>query len=146
MSAHEIALGLAFLESTLSADSTLAGYAPGGVKRAFAPPGTPTPYVIIGFQAGSDAVTMNGVRMLVDATFQAKAVGPVNQLTAITNAAAQIDALLGGEDGLRNQTTPGGYIHAVWRQAPLWVDEGPINTVVWSNAGGLHRMQIEQSS
>ncbi len=146
MSAHEIALGLTFLNNLLANDSTLSGLAPGGVYRSLADPDAATPYVVFNFQAGSDAGTMNGVRMLVEATFQVRAAGPASQTAAIAQAAAQIDALLGGEQGLRNQMTIGGYIHAVWRESPLWVDEPPINAVVWSNAGGLYRMQLEQSS
>jgi hypothetical protein len=146
MSAHEIALGLAFLDNLLASDSTLAALAPGGVHRALADPGDATPYVIFGYQAGSDSVTMNGVRMLVEATFQVKAAGPANQTAEIAAAAAQIDVLLGGGEGLRDQTITSGYIHAIWRQSPLWVDEPPVNAIVWSNAGGLYRMQIQQAS
>lgn len=92
---HEIMYGYQWLEATLSADSTLAGYAPGGVWRALAPPSSLAPYVIVAFHAGTDSVTMNGFRMLDDLVFQVKAVGPASETAQITSAAGRIDALIG---------------------------------------------------
>ena len=143
---HEIDMALAFLYATLSTDSTLAGLAPGGVHRSVATDGTMAPYVIFGFQAGSDVSTMNGVRMIVDGTFQIKAVGPANMSVQIAEAAEQIDELFGGEQGLRNQAVTNGWIYAVWRQSPIYVDEPPVNAQVWTSVGGLYRIQLSSTS
>lgn len=150
MSAHEIALGLQFLTSTLSGDSALMALIPGGIKRGYAPPGTATPYLIIGHQGGADTTTANGVRLMDDLIFQAKAVGPASVTDALAQAASRVDVLLGGtSDGpVRNvaivtSAVTIGWLLACWRESPLFVDE-LVEGVQWSNAGGLYRMQLEQ--
>lgn len=144
MSSHEVMLGFQFLSSTLGGDSTLAGYAPGGVWRALAPPSSEAPYVIMAFQAGSDIVTMNGVRLIVEATFQAKAVGPASETATIVNAAERIDVLLGGIQGMRDIAVTGGEILSCYRQSPLQVSE-LVAGELWESIGGLYRLQIESS-
>src|SRR5690242_12798246 len=119
MSAHEIAAGFTWLYNTLSSDAALMSVAPGGVWRSLAKPGTATPYIITAFQAGSDSTTMNAFRMLVDALFQVKAVGPGLDIGSITAAAARIDALIGSPPA--SGTTQGGNIAASYRQSPLEV-------------------------
>lgn len=141
MSAHEIAAGFAWLYSTLSSDIALMSVAPGGVWRSLAEPESATPYVIMSYQAGSDSTTMNAFRLLVDALFQVKAVGPALEIASIAVAAARIDALLGCPPGAG--TTQGGYIAASYRQSPLEVDE-LVSGELWTNMGGLYRLQIQQ--
>lgn len=146
MSAHEIALGFEWLYSTLSADTTLAGFAPGGVWRALAPPGTATPFVVLVHQAGTDAVTMNGFRMLDDLLFQVKAVGPANITATVASAAERIDILLGGPPGTPASGATAdnlGQVLACYRQSPLQLDE-LVSGELWTNMGGLYRMIIEQ--
>lgn len=138
-------MALQWLESTLLADNTLVALAPGGVKRAYAPPETPTPYIIIGTQSSTDSLTMNAVRVLNQSLFQVKAVGPAKNTQAIVDAEAQMDTVLGGIEGLRNQTTAGGYIHACYRENPLEMDE-LVNGKRWTNLGGLYTIQLQQSS
>lgn len=145
MSANEIGLGLTFLQSTLGNDTTLSGYAPGGVHRALAPPGTTTPFVIHGFQAGSDTVTMNGVRLFVPPLFLVKVVGPSSITETLITAANQVDSLLGGIQGLRNIAITGGEILACYRETPLQLDE-LVNGELFSNFGGLYRLIIQASS
>src|SRR6478609_406498 len=94
MSVNEAIAGFEFIYATLSGDSTLTGYAPGGVNRAMAPPGTATPFIVMAHQAGRDVVTMNAFRMMTDQLFQVKCVGPANNMAGIANAAARMDALL----------------------------------------------------
>src|SRR5579885_931599 len=113
MSTHETALVYSWLYSTLSGDSTLSGYAPGGVWRGMAPPQTATPFVIISLQSGSDVVTMNGYRMIVDVLYQVKAVGPVSNTAGIVSAASRIDDLL----KLTTGTVAGGAILSCYRQS-----------------------------
>lgn len=150
MSAHEIALGLRFLYSTLTADSTLTALVPGGINRDFAEPGTIPPYVIFGHQAGSDVTTANGVRLMDDLLFQVKAVGPASITDTLVAAAERLDELLGGTDDgpvrnvaiVKNAATI-GWVLACWRESPLMVPELP-EGVHWSNIGGLYRMQLQQ--
>src|SRR5437879_314249 len=119
MSAHEIDAGFQWIYATLSGDGTLSGYAPGGVFRSLAPPGTVTPYIIMAYQGGSDVVTMNGVRLIVDAVFQVKAVGPANTTANIASAAERIDQLIGSPPTAG--TTPDGLgaILSSYRQSPI---------------------------
>ena len=96
---HEGAYGLQWLKSTLAGDSTLTGYAPGGVYRGVAPPGVLTPFVIISLQAGIDVLTVNAYRLMSQPLYQVKAVGPASVTATIVAAASQIDALLGRSSG-----------------------------------------------
>lgn len=150
MSSHEVLLAYAWLQTTLQGDATLLGYAPGGVFRSLADPNVSAPYVIVSFQAGSDSVTMNGFRVLTQATYQVKAVGPAKNTVALANASARIDALLGGPPSF----PPGGiaivvnavsvgWLYACYRDAPLSVDE-LVSGELWSNFGGLYRLQVGQ--
>lgn len=149
MSAHEIALGLQFLYDTFTGDSALMVLAPGGVKRGYAPPETATPYIIIAHQAGGDVTTMNGVRLMDDLLYQAKAVGPADISDQLASAAARIDDLCGGTDAgpasgpIVVSSVTVGQMLALYRQSPLFVDE-LVNGVVWSNVGGLYRAEIQQ--
>lgn len=141
----EVVAGLEFLYSTLHSDSALIALAPGDVSRGMAPPGTATPYVIIGFQAGSNSLTVTGVRPMVSALYQCKAVGPASNTVAIAQAAAEIDAALGGKDGLRNISTANGFIADCHQETPLLYDDPtPINGEQWTNIGGLYRLWIQQ--
>lgn len=145
MSANEILLGFSFLYSTLNGDLSLSGYAPGGIYRSLAPPNTTTPFVVYSFQSGSDSVTMNGFRMVVECSFLVKAVGPAKSMAAIANASARIDVLLGGPPGTPVSGNPtGGKVLSCYRQAPFHLDE-LINADLWSNSGGSYRLIIEQS-
>lgn len=148
MSLHETAAGFEWLYSVLSADSTLAAKAPGGVWRALAPPTTVTPFVIMSFQAGTDVTTMNGFRQFVEGLYQVKAVGPAADVADVVSAAEQIDLLLGGPPGIPAAGTTAdnlAVVLACYRQSPLEIDE-IINGELWTNLGGLYRLQIEQKN
>ena len=94
---HEAAYGLQWLFATLSADSTLAGFAPGGIWRGMAPPTTVPPFVIVQHQAASDVLTLNAFRIMSNALFQVKAVGPgsASMIGNLVSAASRIDQLIG---------------------------------------------------
>jgi hypothetical protein len=139
--AHETGLGLLWLMGVLSADSTLAGYAPGGVARAMAPASTATPFVIVGYQAGHDVTTANAVRIMADVIYQVRASGPASQTAAIVNAAGRIDTLI---DSKKNQTVTGGLVLSSSRDEPLEYDE-LVAGAQWSNFGGLYRLIIRSN-
>jgi hypothetical protein len=138
--ANEVALGLLWLQSVLSSDATLSGLAPGGVYRAMAPPNTSPIYVIVAYQAGTDALTLNAYRMLSNLIYQVKAVGPVSSTAAIVAASKQIDVLLGGPT---SGSVSGGYISACYRDGSLQIDELRASGEQWSNFGGLYRLQVQ---
>lgn len=143
MSVNEAVAGLEFLYATLSADATLASYAPGGVWRGLAPDATPTPFVVIAFQSAMDTTTMNEFRILSRILYQVKAVGPASQTAQIASAAARIDDLIGKP--AVSGTVSGGYIGASYRQSPLFLDQD-VNGEVWSDIGGLYRLEIQATS
>lgn len=139
----ETELGFMFLDSVLSPDSTLAGYAPGGVSRGFAPPGNAVPYVIMSLQSpGADSQTITGFRLLTNPLYFIRATGPASMTQQIANASTQINVLLGGKDGLRNQSIAGGFIASCIRQSPFQQDTIE-NGEDWVIFGGLWRLQIE---
>lgn len=140
MSVAEVVVGFSWLFTVLSADSALTGFAPGGIRRALAPPGTATPFVIMIYQAGSDIITMNGYRLLVDCLFQVKAIGPASNTAAIASAAARIDNIIGHPPV--SGSVAGGYVAASYRQSPIALDTLE-NGEEWTQFGGLYRLQIE---
>lgn len=141
---NEIMLGYRFLMAQLAADSTLLSYAPGGVWRQFAPPGTSAPFVVLAHHTGADVVTANGVRLMQTAQYQVRVSGPATVTESIADAADQCDALLGGRQGLRNQSVQGGLILSCFRDTPLQLDE-LVSGEQWTNIGGLYLLEIQQT-
>ena len=146
---HESVLAFMWLASTLGSDSTLAGYAPGGVHRTLAPPDVALPFVVMAHQAGTDVVTMNGFRIMTEQLFQIRAVGPASMSSQIAQAAAQIDKLLGGPPGIPasgaivvNSVTEGQTL-ACYREQQIMLDE-VVAGELWNNTGGLYRILLEQ--
>jgi hypothetical protein len=139
--AHEIDLGLQWLSATLKADTTLMGYAPGGVWRAMAPPGTPTPFIIIGFVNGDDLTTANGVRIFTHALYQVRASGPAADTEPVALAGGRLDETIGDK---RNQAITDGLILSSDRDSPLQYDE-LVSGKQWTNYGGIYHLQIDQA-
>lgn len=152
MSVNEAWLGFVFIDGLLRPDATLASLSPGGGYRSMAPSEgingntIQAPYWIMALQSpGSDSITMNGVRLLANPLFQVKVVGPVSMMQQIVDAAERIDILLGGGQGLRNQTITGGFIGACYRESVLQLDEPQVGEL-WTNIGGLYRLSIQQTT
>lgn len=142
MSVHELVSAEEWLYSVLAKDTTLQGYAPGGVFADLAPDGTPTPYVIYTDQSGgADSRTMNGVRLLTNPLYQVIAVAEVSKFSAVASAASRIDDLLKLDKG----TATGGYISSCIREEPVTKNE-EINAVKWKSVGGMYRLQIQQTT
>lgn len=143
MSVHELVSAETWLYGVLSNDTTLLGYAPGGVFADLAPDGTLTPYVIFNAQSpGVNSLTMNGVRLLSNPLYQVVATGPASQMSSIANAAAEIDKLLKPP---ASGTVAGGYISSSYQETPLMLSQ-VINTVKWKSIGGLYRLSVQQTS
>lgn len=143
MAVHEITTGFQWLYSVLSGDSTLTallGDGAQGIWRAYAPPSTVPPYVIMSYQSGSDVITMNAFRLMVSGLYQVKIVGPAANMTPLAQGAERIDQLL----GLTSGTPTGAVVLACYREQPIFLDE-LVNGEVWSNAGGMYRLYIEQT-
>jgi hypothetical protein len=142
--AHEVGLGLLWLIATLEGDSTLAGYAPGGVHRGMAPVGTATPFIVVNYQTGHDVTTANKVRIMSNVTYQVKASGPVSQTADIVSAAGRIDELL-DNDETRNIPVTGGLILDSSRDEPVAYDEEEGAGEQQTNFGGLYSLEIRSN-
>lgn len=138
---QESGIAFEFLMSVLSNDATLGSYVPGGVWRSMAPPSTTPPYVIISLQSGADTLTAQVVRLMSQILYQVRVVGPVGMTATLFSAAQEIDNLLARTSG----TATGGQVLACWRESPLQLDE-LVNGELWTNIGGLYRLQIQQTS
>jgi hypothetical protein len=144
MSNHEAMLGIQWLENVLKNDATLAGYAPGGVWRGYVPPGTPWNYVVYNFQAGSDVLSMNAVRLFDKLLYQVIISGPGSSDNdpILAAGATEIDNLLKRPayavtpDGL-------GAILAAYRETPIMKD-AVVNGEKWTDVGGLYRVELQQ--
>jgi hypothetical protein len=145
MSVQETVLGYRFLIGILSVDSTLIGFTPGGVWRGFAPVKTVPPFTIVAYQSGTDTLTTAGVRPLSRLLYQCKATGLAGNTQAIEDAASQIDELLGGNEGLRNQTIDGGFVGSCYRDGTISTDRDIAGTK-WTTIGGLYRVDIQQTT
>lgn len=116
----ETALSLAWIESTLSGDATLQGYAPGGILQTFPLPGTTTPYMLVKFLSGKDFPVFGGGRAYSDMRFRVLVVGPIATQQTIASAAARIETLL----TVTAQTAvTGGIIIGSFRDQPASEDE-----------------------
>jgi hypothetical protein len=145
MSNHEIMLGFQWLQYVLTADATLMGYVSGNVFRALAPATTPPPYIIYGYQSGSDALTLSAVRIYSNLLYQVKVCGPASMDVTLAAAATEIDNLLKRPVGIPITSDGLGAILAAYREAPIIVDS-EVNGEVWSNVGGLYRLELQQTS
>jgi hypothetical protein len=141
----EVVLGYQFLSGILQGDSTLTSLAPGGVWRGTADPNVATPYVIVAWMTGVDVLTTTGVRLYTHIRYQIKAVGPASNTTGVAAASSQIDGLLGGNQGLRNQAVAFGYMGTCYRDGMLMVDE-LVTGEKWVNIGGFYVLDVEQVS
>lgn len=143
MGALEVMEGYRWIIATLSADSVLTGYAPGGIWRAMAKPETVPPFVVVTYQAGTDVTTMNAFRLFVDVLFQVRVVAPASNTDAIISCASRMDDLLGTPP--QSGATAGGNISSCYRQSPLEYDE-LVSGELWTNVGGVYRLLIQQRS
>ena len=139
---NELILAYQFLNNILAPDATLATYAPGGLRRTIAPPLTLAPFVMMTHQSpGEDTLTITANRVLVRPLFQIRAVGRDSDIVNTQLAANRIEVLLGGPDGLRNQSITGGFIAACYRENALADDENAEGEV-WTSLGGLYRLEL----
>lgn len=144
MSVHESIVALEFLMNMLTADAALvgsSGYAPGGVFRVLAPPGTEMPYVIVASHSGADVLGINADRIMSDLLFQVRVIGAASQMSQLVSANAEIDNLLGRTSGSAN----GGFILACFRESPIQIDQ-EIAGEIFSSLGGLYRLYVQQTS
>ena len=145
MSANEILLALEWLMTTLNADSTLTGLVTGGIWRGSAPVEAVPPYIVMNLQAGSDVLTMNGVRLYDSLLFQIKVIGPGTMTSTLLLAANEIDSLLKRTSGVPLTTDGLGAILACFRESPVQIDS-LVNGELWSDIGGMYRIQLQQTS
>jgi len=145
VSGHEVLLALEWLTTTLNADSTLTSIVTGGIWRGSAPVEAVPPYIVMNLQAGSDITTMNGVRIYDGLLFQVKVIGPGTITTTLLAAANEIDSLLKRTSGVPLTVDGLGAILACFRESPVQIDS-LVNGELWSDIGGMYRIQLQQTS
>jgi hypothetical protein len=144
MAVVEAALGLSFLLTTLRADSILVSLSPGGIRHGAMPVGSIYPGTVIQFQSGTDVITTNAKRLMMNALYQCKSVGPIDNPQSVVDLASRIDDVLGGDQGLKNVSVTGGYILSCYRESPLLLTDVDKSGVQYMHLGGLYRIQIQQ--
>lgn len=144
MSVAEAALGLSFFLTTLRADSTLVNLSPGGFRHGAMPVGSAYPGTIVQFQSGIDVITTNARRLMVNALYQVKAVGLLEDPQPVVDLASQIDVVLGGDQGLKNISIPNGYVLSCYRESQLFYPDIDKSGVQFMHLGGLYRVRIQQ--
>jgi hypothetical protein len=144
MSVAEAALGLSFFLTTLRADSVLVSLSPGGFRIGAMPVGSSYPGTVIGFQSGTDVIYTNARRSSVDALYQVKGVGLLDDPQSVVDLASQIDVTLGGDQGLKNVFIPNGYIGSCYMETPLLLIDTDKSGVQFMHLGGLYRVRIQQ--
>jgi hypothetical protein len=127
-----------WLYTTLHGDATLLAAAPGGVYEDAAPRGTVFPVVIFALQDAIDSLTVNGVCILVRATYQVKVVTQGASYAALDGAAARINTLLHRVTG----SAGGGAIYSSVRVEPLRYREDA-DGVEYRHLGGLYEIQVK---
>lgn len=132
---NEVASDLQWLTAILSADSALLSAAPGGIRRGLAPVKTPTPYILLSHQGGSDVLSGTALRLMTSELFQVVAIGPTSQFPALVTCANRLDTLL----GRTSQSAGGITILACYREQEIALDE-LVNGISWSRLGGIHRI------
>src|SRR5580765_55503 len=123
MSVVEAALGLSFILGTLRADSTLVSFSPGGIRVGAMPVSSSYPGTVVAFQSGTDVIYANARRSSVDALYQVKAVGLLDDPQSVVDLASQIDTVLGGDQGLKNVFIPNGYVPGCDQESPLFLTD-----------------------
>jgi len=136
----ESELVLAWIESTLTADATLQGLAPGGVFQTFALPGTTTPYTLVKYlpNSSSDVLKFGGIAYS-DMRFQVTVVGPIASQQTIADAAKRANDLL----TVTEQTTvTGGTLISSIRSQPISDDEY-VDSAKYHLSGGEYHIRAK---
>lgn len=126
-----------WLASVLAAAT--ASVAPGGVHSDVAPPGTVGPWVTFGLQDARDVKVVNTARVLTDATYLVKAVGPGSSYAGLEEVADAIDTALSGAAAVVAQ----GAIIWCERERPVRYRESD-NGIEYRHLGGLYRIQVRE--
>ena len=142
MTALGPAEGMAYILTTLQADSTLMTDVNSQIYRAMAPQSAinKPPYILINYQGGSDVMGSFADRLMTTGLYQVAIYGPDSLFLATLYPAAQrIDTDLHRTSG----TAQGGTILACYREQPLILSEVIAGSdQVWTRCGGLYRILV----
>ncbi len=125
----------------MRADSALMAAATGGVWQEFANIGTVPPFALYARQGGSDANTMNEVRLFTHILMRIQAIGPTANYAALATIANRIDALF---KNVRSVGLGVGGVLACYRDSELAYGN-VINGASWSYLGGLYHIELQGS-
>ncbi len=135
--------GMAYLLATITADSALMAYAPGGAWRAVAPQASINnpPYILVTAQGGADVMGSFADRLMTSGLYQVAIYGPDTMMNAsLVPGARLLDAALQRTSG----TAQGGTILACYREQPLILSEVVSGSdILWTRIGGLYRILVQ---
>lgn len=128
---------LAWLFTTLGANTVIATDAPGGVWRGLAAPGTLAPYVVFNHQGGADTLGVAGVRLMERDLYQVRVRAPatLDATTALIADAIDAELQLAPISTVNGDTR----ILSSVREQSLHLDE-IVDGVIWATHGGLYRI------
>ena len=138
----ELAMAYAWIDSTMKADSALVAASTGGIYQGAAPIGTQPPFTLYTMQASSDVMTLQAIRLWASMLVQIKAIGRTGtgDYAAMVTIVGRIDALFGN---VRNVGLVQGGILACYRDGQIALDEEVAPGVLWSQLGGLYRIELQ---
>lgn len=126
-----------WLYSTLHGDTTLHGLVT-GIFADVAPANQAYPFLIFALQEAGDVLSINGVRIMTQATYQVRVVTDSESYGAIKSAVERADTLLHRVSG----SVAGGVVISCVREAPLRYTEqqGPR---LYRHLGGFYHFQVQ---
>ena len=146
---NEIEVVENWIRDVLVADGTLNGIVSGRVWKYAAKQGSASPYVLYGFQAGSDVQGLGKVRLLTRPLYFVRAVKnngfPDSTFNVVTN---RIDEVIA--NAVRdNKTSSDGlttYVISARRIQPIsFTEKNPTSEIPIFHVGGLYRLEVSES-
>ena len=118
---NEVGVAYSWILSTLANDSVIVADAPGGLQRAYMPPGSLSPYVVMIFDPNKskDYPVFGGGRAYSDLCFSSMVIGNADDTETIINAASRIDQLI---TVAQTTTIAGGTLLSSIRDTPVFAD------------------------
>ena len=136
----EVLRAYEWIQSTLSADATLAALVGSRIYSEQAPQERVMPFVVFNLQGGTDLRAVGTVRVYNNSLYQVKGVTQGRDYATGKSIADRIDVLLHGAAG----NTSDGSILGCVREQPLVFAEND-GGVEYRHVGGLYRLYVQET-
>lgn len=135
----ETARAFEWLYGLLSADATLVALINGRVYRHVAPQGAARPFLVAGYLAGSDVMTVSTARIMSSLVCTVRAVGLATQYGTLVSIADRADTLLHAASGV----VADARVLSCVRELALDYYEVSSEGLTFAHIGGQYRLQIQ---